>query len=265
MPSFYKGISAVLMLCLYGVQASETEHLPTSEEPLQPIGFFGTVTGDVELGFLLTSGNTDSFAIRANSELVHELEYFRNRYQLQSLLQKNNVTNASTGDKNQVTTASRYGFTGQSNYKIVTGRQTVFGRGAYLHDKFGAFKEQASLVLGYGNRLYEKQSDYFDLETGPGFGHQEAASGNTNTGLIWYLAANLDYQLYDTSKFRQTLESAMALNGENSTVLSRSSLTTQVADRLSMRFNFVVKFNSDPEGDRKQMDTETSASLVYTF
>ena len=91
MPSFYKGISAVLMLCLYGVQASETEHLPSSEEPLQPIGFFGTVTGDVELGFLLTSGNTDSFAIRANSELVHELEYFRNRYQLQSLVQKNNI------------------------------------------------------------------------------------------------------------------------------------------------------------------------------
>ncbi|HEY0923735.1 DUF481 domain-containing protein [Rheinheimera pacifica] len=265
MPSFYKGISAVLMLCLYGVQASETEHLPSSEEPLQPIGFFGTVTGDVELGFLLTSGNTDSFAIRANSELVHELEYFRNRYHLQSLLQKNNVTNASTGDKNQVTTASRYGLTGQSNYKIVTGRQTVFGRGAYLHDKFGAFTEQASLVVGYGNRIYEKQSDYFDLETGPGFGHQEAASGNTNTGLIWYLAANLDYQLYDTTKFRQTLESTMSLNGENSTLLSRSSLTAQLAGSLSMRFNFVVKFNSDPEGNRKRTDTETSASLVYTF
>ena len=265
MPSFYKGISAVLMLCLYGVQASETEHLPSSDEPLQPIGFFGTVTGDVELGFLLTSGNTDSFAIRANSELVHELEFFRNRYQLQSLLQKNNVVDSKTGGKNQVTTASRYGFTGQSNYKIVTGRQTVFGRGAYLHDKFGAFTEQASLVVGYGNRLYEKQSDYFDLETGPGFGHQEAASGNTNTGLIWYLAANLDYQLHRTSKFRQTLESTMSLNGENSTLLSRSSITARIADSLSMRFNFVLKYNSKPEGERDSLDSETSASLVYTF
>ena len=224
-----------------------------------------TVTGDVELGFLLTSGNTDSFAIRANSELVHELEYFRNRYQLQSLLQKNNVTDASTGDKNQVTTASRYGFTGQSNYKIVTGRQTVFGRGAYLHDKFGAFTEQASLVVGYGNRLYEKQSDYFDLETGPGFGHQQSASGVTNTGPIWYFAANMDYQLYPNSKFRQALESTMSLNGENSTLLSRSSITAQIADKLSLRFNLVLKYNSRPEGSRERLDTETSASLVYTF
>src|SRR5690606_15261486 len=146
MPSFYKGISAVLMLCLYGVQASETEHLPSSEEPLQPIGFFGTVTGDVELGFLLTSGNTDSFAIRANSELVHELEYFRSRYQLQRLLQYYNVPTARTGDKTQVTSACRQGVTGQSSYNTVYGRQSVFGRGAYLHEKFGAFKEQASLV-----------------------------------------------------------------------------------------------------------------------
>lgn len=255
----------MLCLCLYGVQANETDSLPTIEEPLQPIGFFGTVTGDVELGFLWTSGNTDSFAIRANSELVHELEYFRNRYQLQSLVQKNNILNITTGEKERVTTASRYGFTGQSNYKIVTGRQTIFGRGAFLHDKFGAFKEQASLVVGYGNRIYEKQTDYLDLEAGPGFGHQESAAGNTNTGLIWYLAANLDYQLHRTSKFRQTLESTMSLNGENSTLLSRSSITAQIADSLSMRFNFVLKYNSKPEGERDSLDSETSASLVYTF
>uniref|UniRef100_A0A486XSW7 DUF481 domain-containing protein n=1 Tax=Rheinheimera sp. BAL341 TaxID=1708203 RepID=A0A486XSW7_9GAMM len=265
MPAFLKGISAVLCCCLCAVQAAETDSLPDTEEPLQPIGFFGTVTGDVELGFLFTSGNTDSFAIRANSELIHELEYFRNRYQLQSLLQKNNVPNSNSGSKEQVTTASRYGFTGQSNYKIVTGRQTVFGRGAFLHDKFGAFREQASVVVGYGNRLYEKQTDYIDLETGPGFGHQQSATGVTNTGPIWYFAANMDYQLFRSSKFRQALESTMSLNGQNSTLLSRSSITAQIADKLSMRFNLVLKYNSRPEGTRQNLDTETSASLVYTF
>jgi putative salt-induced outer membrane protein len=262
---FLTGISLLLMLSVYGVTAAETDNLPSSEEPLQPIGFFGTVTGDVELGFLLASGNTDSFAIRANSELVHDLEFFRNRYQLQSLLQKNNITDADTGESSQVTTANRYSFTGQSNYKLVTGRESIFGRGAYAHDKFGAFSEQASFVAGYGNRIYEKLSSYLDLETGPGYARQQAASGNTNSGLIWYLAANLDYKLFDRSSFRQTLESAMSLGGANSTILSRSSITSKVADRLSMRFNFVLKYNSKPEGDLGKTDTETSASLVYIF
>lgn len=253
------------MCCLYSVKAAETDNLPTSEEPLQPIGFFGTVTGDIELGFLLTSGNTDSFAIRVNSELVHDLEYFRNRYQLQSLLQKNNVFNAQTEQKEKVTTASRYGFSGQSNYKLVKGRESVFGRGAYAHDKFGAFREQASLVAGYGNRIFELQSNYLDLETGPGFATQTSAAGNSKSGLIWYLAANLDYKLFDNSSFRQTLEGNLALGSANSVWLSRSSLTATIIDKLSMRFNFVFKHNSRPEANLKKTDTETSVSLVYTF
>lgn len=251
--------------CVNALQAAETDNLPTSEEPLQPIGFFGTVTGDIELGFLVTSGNTDSFAIRINSELVHDLEYFRNRYQLQSLVQKNTVLNSETQQKQQLTTASRYSVTGQSNYKLVKGRESVFGRGAYAHDKFGAFREQASLVVGYGNRIYEKQTNYLDLESGPGFATQTSAAGNSKTGLIWYLAANLDYKLFNNSSFRQTLEGHLAIGSANSVWLSRSSLTATIIDKLSMRFNFVFKHNSRPEGELAKTDTETSVSLVYTF
>ncbi|WNO61339.1 YdiY family protein [Rheinheimera sp. MMS21-TC3] len=247
------------------VQASETDALPDGEDLLQPFDFFGTVTGDVELGYLYTSGNTDSFAIRLNSELVHDLEYFRNKYHLQGLIQKNNDLDIESGEKRRKTTANSYGFSGQSNYKIVTGRQTIFGRGAYFHNKFGAFTEQASLVIGYGNRLYEKQASYFDLETGPGYGHQLSSKGVSNTGLLWYLSANLDYAFNETSKFRQTLEGSISLSGENSVFLSRSSITTKLIDKLSMRLSYVVKYNSRPEGNLKGLETETSSSIVYTF
>ena len=262
---FLIGISVALVLSLYGVQASETEALPDSEEPLQPIGFFGTVTGSVELGFLFTSGNTDSFAIRANSELVHDLQYFRNKYQLHSLNQKNNVVNTDSGDKHRITTANRYGFSGQSNYKLVAGRESIFGRGSYSYDRFGAFRKQATLVAGYGNRMYEQQESYLDLETGPGFAYQRSAAGNNNSGAIWFFAANMDYALFANTRFRQTLEGALSLSGDNSTVLSRSSITAQIIDKLSMRFNFVLRHNSRPEGALRKTDSETSASLVYTF
>ncbi|MGI5308910.1 DUF481 domain-containing protein [Rheinheimera sp. WS51] len=264
--SFLKSaLSLLISFSFLSAQAAETDILPDGEGPLQPFEFFGTVTGDIELGYLYTTGNTDSFAIRLNSELVHDLEYFRNRYQLQGLIQKNNILDQDTGDKERKTTANRYGITGQSNYKLVTGRQTIFGRGAYVHDKFGAYTEQASIVVGYGNRLYEKQTSYFDLETGPGFGHQLSSKGVQNTGAIWYLSANLDYALNENSKFRQTLESTMSLRGQNSVFLSRSSITTKLIDKLSMRFNYTVKYNSRPEQNLEGLETETSASFVYTF
>lgn len=262
---FLTVVCITLALSLFGAQATETEALPDSEEPLQPIGFFGTVTGSVELGFLLTSGNTDAFAIRANSELVHDLQVFRNKYQLHSLIQKNNIANSESGEKHRVTTANRYGFAGQSNYKLVTGRESIFGRGSYSYDRFAAFREQATLVGGYGNRLYEQQTSYLDLETGPGFAYQRSAAGTNNSGAIWFFAANMDYAIFDNSRFRQTLEGALSLNGENSTWLSSSSITAQIVDKLSMRFNFVVRHNSRPEGSSRKTDTETSASLVYTF
>lgn len=258
-------VCVVADIGLNTVQADETAGLMIGDEPFEAIGFFGTVTGDIELGLMLTSGNTDSFAIRTNSELVHELRYFRNKYSLQGLLQKNNIPDAESGEKQRVTTANRYGFTGQSNYKFVTGRQSIFGRAAYQRDEFSAFREHMSLVAGYGNRTYEQMTDYLDLETGLGYAHQQAANGNNNTGFIWYLAANLEYGFLNGSKFRQTFESSMSLDGENSSILSRSSITTKIVGSLAMRLNFIVKYNSDPAVKLHTTDTETSASLVYTF
>lgn len=261
---FVTTLSALWLACLCGVQASEQPGTELPEgEPEQPLDWYGSLNGDVEVGFLYTKGNTDSFSIRTNSELTHELEYFRNRYQLSSLIQKKKVT--KNGQRDTVTSASRYGVTGQSNYKFVSGQESVFGRGAYLYDKFGAFHQQASLVAGYGNRVYEKFSDYLDLETGPGFAHQEKASGDRNTGLIWFLAMNLDYALYEGTKFRQTFEGNISLDGQNSVYLSRSSITARINGSLSMRFNFIAKYNSSPEDSLENMDTETSASLVYQF
>lgn len=258
-------VCAIAGIGLNSVHADETDSLMIGDEPFEAIGFFGTVTGDIELGLMLTTGNTDSFAIRTNSELVHELQYFRNKYSLQGLIQKNNIPNAESGEKQRVTTANRFGFTGQSNYKFVTGRQSIFGRGAYQRDEFGAFREQTSLVGGYGNRIYEQMTDYLDLETGLGYAHQQGANGNNNTGFIWYLAANLEYGFFNGSKFRQTFESSMSLDGENSTILSRSSITTKIVGSLAMRLNFIVKYHSEPAIKLQKTDTETSASLVYTF
>ncbi len=236
--------------------------LPTFKLPLE---FLGTIGGDIELGLLVNTGNTEAHSVRINSELLHELEYFRNKYQVYGRIQRSKVINPDSGHKDDTTTAKRYGITGQSNYKFLVGRQSLFGRGAYLYDKFGAFRLQSSLAVGYGNRVYEMQTNYIDLETGPGFAHQRTASGNTNTGLIWFLAFNLEQKIYEGSSFRQTFEGSVSLDGANSTFVSRSSITSQLFDKLSMRFSFAARHNSRPEGNLKTMDTETAASLVYTF
>lgn len=229
------------------------------------LGFLGTITGDIEVGFLFLEGNTDARGWRISSDMVHDTELFRNRYNIQGRLQKNQYIDEVTGETGRQTTVKRYAFSGQSNYKFLSGTQSFFGRGAYAYDMFGAFKQQGSLATGYANRVYERQANYLDLETGPGFAFRESAAGNSTKGLIWFLAVNYEQELYKGSRFRQTFEGNVSLDGENTMYSSRSSLTSQINGRLAMRLSFTAHFNSRPEDKLETLDTETSASLVYAF
>jgi len=221
--------------------------------------------GDVELGLVLSSGNTQSTAVRANAELFHELKHVRNKYQIQTLLQRNSQQDLETGQKSRYTTAQRINLVGQSNYKFYQSEHSIFGRGSYLNDRFGAFEQQATVAAGYAMRAYELGEDHLDLETGPGLAYQETSDSRTTSGMIWWLAANLNYALTESNVFRQALEWSVSLDGKNSSWQSRSSLTSQVNGRLSMRLNFIVKYDSDPGQFRAKTDTETSATLVYSF
>lgn len=221
--------------------------------------------GDVELGLVLSSGNTESTAVRANAELQHEMKDFRNKYLIQTLFQRNSQFDQNTNSKTSNTTGQRLNLVGQSNYKFHRSEFSIFGRGAYLNDRFGAFREQASIAAGAAMRIYEEGDSYWDIETGPGFAHQETADGDRSTGIIWYAATNLDYQLNEHNSFRQSLEWSVSLDGKNSSWLSRSAFTSQVSGQLSMRLGFIVKYDSSPGEFRSKTDTETSATLVYSF
>lgn len=221
--------------------------------------------GDVELGLVLNSGNTESTAIRANAELLHEMKDFRNKYLIQTLLQRNSQFDDETNTKTRYTTGQRINLVGQSNYKFYKSEHSIFGRAAYLNDRFGAFHEQASVAAGYAKRLFERGESYWDFETGPGFAHQETSDGQRSTGIIWFVATNVDYAFSETNSFRQALEWSVSLDGKNSSWQSRSILTSQVSGQLSMRLSFVMKYDSSPGEFRQKTDTETSATLVYSF
>ncbi|MDZ7869517.1 MAG: DUF481 domain-containing protein [Rheinheimera sp.] len=221
--------------------------------------------GDIELGLVLSSGNTQSTAIRTNAELMHELTDFRNKYLIQTLIQRNSQFDEATGDKTRYTTAQRVNLVAQSNYKFYQSEHSIFGRASYLNDRFGAFEEQGALAAGYAMRAYQSGDDYLDLETGPGIAYQQTSDKKTSSGMIWWVAANLDYHLTASNSFRQALEWSVSLDGKNSSWQSRSSLTSQVNGRLSMRLNFTVKYDSNPGQFRQKTDTETSATLVYSF
>ncbi|WP_337880876.1 DUF481 domain-containing protein [Rheinheimera sp.] len=222
-------------------------------------------SGDVEVGVALSRGNTESTAVRSNAELNQELERFRNKYFIQTLFQRNSTEDSVTGEKNDYTTGQRIGLTGQSNYKFWQSDSSLFGRAHYLNDRFGAFREQMSVAAGYANRLYSEGENYLDFETGPGMAYDKPSEGESNSGLIWYAAANFEYHFSATSKFKQTLEYNVSLDGHNTSYVSRSAITAQINNQLALRLSVNVKYDSDVAADKKSTDSETAATVVYSF
>ena len=98
----------LLGLLSFAVVANEEpEHDEITMPGLIDLGILGTITGDIELGFLFMDGNTDARGWRIATEMVHDTEYFRNRYNVQGRIQKNQFTDNTTGDVNSQTTVKR--------------------------------------------------------------------------------------------------------------------------------------------------------------
>ncbi len=77
------------------------------------------------------------------------------------------------------------------------------------------------------------------------------------------MAATLDWRISDSSTFGEALSIEA---GEDSTISkSETTLTSQVSDSLSMKLTLLLKHNSDVPPGVDKSDTETSATLVYSF
>jgi|GEM_PF-888465 putative salt-induced outer membrane protein YdiY len=221
--------------------------------------------GDIELGFVFNRGNTDATAIRTNLDLTHEYNDYRNKYLVQSLYQRSGTIDDETGEKNPKTSAQKIYVVGQTNYKFYRSEHMMFGRASYLNDRFGAFREQASFATGYANRLYNNGDSYWDFETGPGVAYQETAAGENSSGIIWFAATTFNVAFNERNSFKQAFEWGASLDGKNSTWQSRSNLTSHLNGQWSMRLSLIVKFDSDPGPFRVKKDTETAATIVYSF
>ena len=53
--------------------------------------------------------------------------------------------------------------------------------------------------------------------------------------------------------------------GQNSIYKAESSITSRLIDSLQLKLNFVIDYNSKVDNDKTNLNTETSAVLIYSF
>ena len=211
------------------------------------------ITGSAALGYLSTSGNTDS----TNSNASFKLVWDRGgawAHEWNAL-----AINART---NGITTAETYsaGYKGSRDF----GESSyLFAAGDWRQDRFSGYDEQTSETVGYGYRLVDSEKHILALEGGAGAKQSTLIDGTSLDEAI--VRGGLDYtwHISETAEFTQKL--LIEQGDENRYSESNTALKAELIGNLALVLSYVIKSNSDVPVGIDKTDTFTAISLEYGF
>jgi len=276
-------ISSLPLLSYAQEQATNTDtadasdilfSLAKADESKQPAS--GTLfTASAQLGFLYLTGNTRSADIKTGFDLKFERGLWRSYFVFDLLVKKTETENDS--NKEFETTDQKWSIASQTNYTLDSVKQNyMYGSVFYEENRFSGFDSQASMSTGWGRRWYESKQSSFDADVGPGFKRdvtqvtpEEALLGitsKTQDTLILQAQALYIRQFNEHIEFKQLMTIKHAIEvGQNSIYKAESSITSKLIDSLQLKLAFTIDYNSKVDDDKENLNTETSAVLIYSF
>ena len=212
-----------------------------------------TWKGNVELGILITNGNTKTKNITFKSQVIKESDRWRHTLKAEAL---------NSSDKG-TTTAERYLASGKSDFKL-SDRSYLFGLVAYENDRFSGYNYRVAETLGYGYSLIKRPALTLDLEAGAGARQSRIIiTDESRNEAVLHLAGNLGWKISDNATFTQSLSTDIA---QKSTITkSVTALTNQIVGNLQSKISFTAQNNSQVPAGTTKLDTETAVTLVYNF
>jgi putative salt-induced outer membrane protein len=218
-------------------------HVAHAQDPIE---------GKVSLGYISTSGNTDSSTVNAAFNLKLTQEVWNHEFDLTAI----------KADTSGVTTAEAY-TAGYTARRDIGERSYLFGALSWQQDEFSSYTEQTSETVGYGRHLVMTERHELNVEAGGGLRQAELLNGEkTDEGI---LRAALDYEwtLSETTSFSQSL---VIENGSSNTrTESLSELRANIIGNIALVLSYRLRNNSDVLPGTEKTDRFTSVSLEYAF
>lgn len=215
-------------------------------------------TSSVELGFIRTTGNTETQTLAGKADVVYEVDRWRHAGHAEGYGAE--AVNQDTGE-NEVS-AERYQILGQSDYKF-TERDYAYGLIRLNKDLFSGFEYDHIISAGYGRKAILRDNMELDLEIGPGERFFKIDGGQADEEALLRLAAKYWWQITDSSKFTQLLNTD--IGEELTTSESITGIQANINKTLALKFTYTVRHKTKVPADNEKTDTETAMTLVYTF
>jgi len=215
-----------------------------------------------ELGAITTSGNTSGTSVTGKIDARHEMRNWSNEYIFSGYFKEDDVTD-DDGNRTKTRSAERYSLSAKAAFKLLEDGNRAFVLGSHVSDKFGAYTRYSSLAVGYGTQLLGREDRTFDVEVGPGVFHGVTSAGETESGMTVRGAAQLRWRVSQSAAFSQTVSVERGTSNMHS--IAETSLSTKINDTMQMKAAFSARNDTNVPEEKKNTDTQTSLTLVYSF
>ncbi len=210
-------------------------------------------SGTGQLGFSMTSGNSETENLNAGLKLKRESDKWVSDLSLDLL-------RASNDD---VDTAERYTVNTKTGYKFDANDYIYYGT-RYDQDKFSGFDYTITTSVGWGHDFYDDEKSRLITEVGLGYKTEALdVDRSENNGAV--ITGKLDYmrQLTDTIKFEDLL--LVEAGDDNSFIQNDLGFSFAINEKFAVKLAHQIRHNTDAPVGKDSTDTLVSANLVYDF
>jgi putative salt-induced outer membrane protein len=239
-------VGRVLLLCSLGA----TGHLwaqGSAPAPVDPL------KGQVALGYLATSGNTESTNANGSFGLLYSRTRWNHEFDLTAVA----ATTAET------TTAEAYSAGYEARRLFNEGDAYLFTSLDWRKDRFSAYDREISETAGYGRRLINQGRHVLNGEIGGGARQASLIDGTERSEGIVRAAMDYVLTLSETTGFKQDL--VIESGSSNTSVEAISALRARLIGDIGLVLSYRIKSNSEVPAGRVGTDRFTSISLEYAF
>jgi len=263
--------AAALLVALAGIHGAASAappdlpdvvdvHAPlTVAKPAIPDGGWFT---SAELGAITTSGNTTGTSVTGKVDARHETALWSHEFLVSGYFKEDEYEDEE-GVRQRNRSAERWATSAKASYKLLGDGRRAFVLGSHVNDKFGAYTRYSTLAVGYGSRWYTAPDKTLDVEIGPGYFNGERETGEGEDGLTVRGAAQFRWQVSPSAYFAQTVSVEKGTSNTHS--VAETSLSTKIAGTMQMKAGFSIRNDTSVPADKKNTDTQTSLTMVYSF
>lgn len=233
-----------------------------TQAPSKPIPEGSNWYTSAELGAISTSGNTSGTSVTGKVDARHEMSNWSNEYIFSGYFKEDEIDNGD-GTRSRTRSAERYSVSAKAAYKLLQDGKRAFLLGSHVSDKFGAYTRYSSLSVGYGTQMLRREDRTVDVEIGPGVFHGVTSEGGVESGLTVRGAAQLRWRVSPSAAFSQTVSVERGTSNMHS--VAETSLSTKINGTMQMKAAFSARNDTNVPDEKKNTDTQTSLTLVYSF